>query len=614
MGYDRYENEEKELKAYLCPLTFDYLKLNSEPLLDIFDCKAGCIEFSNKLCTTNCSYPNVLRTNDNRFCDFVPCSEQKINKSEGNIYPCGSSVCYELENSSTDCTECLNEAHYYLDSYNICKLKECTSREVNSSDDNIYPCGTSDCYQDIGGIDENKCVLECTNSAHYSKESSSNGKCGLKECSSRLQNSSNNYPCGFSDCYSDGGECLHGCLFDFNDNLCHTTCSNENHYYQIGNYCVAKSCSTRTPNESGDNKCGIDNCYVERSSCTSTCSNPSHYEVKSDGACGLKECNYRLTNNNVDYPCGNECYLDKKDNYKCTNSCSDLKTKYILNGVCYEKNDAESNVENNSNSSIIIIIILIFAFALIFVFLVVIVVLCRKLKNANHQISSFTSNSERIIHEGRGNEMDNIIISNHLNNSQNSSSSVSISASVILPSDQYNSSVSKVILSEDLTHESVISDPHVSSDFLYKHVDHIKKDSDLPPLPSKLPPRPSNLTPLHSNLPSPPSDLPALPFLSSNLPLIQINANKKASNNSSKDNNNKNCVNIEKQHIYFDDDGYEYENEQDEQDEHINLNKTLLLNLTKINYDDLNNDNNKFNINNNVLNNNNFLDEDLYEY
>jgi hypothetical protein len=122
---------------------------------------------------------------------------------------------------------------------------------------------------------------------------------------------------------------------------------------------MLKSCSSRTPNESGDNKCGTDECYLQGSSCTSTCLNPSHYEGKPNGKCDYKDCADRTTNSSVKFPCGDDnCYLDKNAENKCV---SDICTySYIYepdyNGICVlvdciERTPNMNNNEDNDEDS-----------------------------------------------------------------------------------------------------------------------------------------------------------------------------------------------------------------------------------------------------------------------
>jgi hypothetical protein len=98
-GYDRTKKVEEELKLYLCEVTFDDTKGESEK----FNCKEGCIEFNNKECVINCTYPNVVRLSDIRFCD-IGCWERNVAGG------CGENCVLDITGECSD--SCSNNYDY----------------------------------------------------------------------------------------------------------------------------------------------------------------------------------------------------------------------------------------------------------------------------------------------------------------------------------------------------------------------------------------------------------------------------------------------------------------------------------------------------------------------
>jgi hypothetical protein len=296
--------------------------------------------------------------------------------------------------------------------------------------------------------------------------------------------------------------------------------------------------------------------------------------------------------------------------------CSDLEW-YIKNGICYKKNEDENNInENNDNdvdnkSSIIITIILVVSILLILILIITILLLYRKLKNKNCASSNIPlSNNKRLTDKKREFEMDNIIIPKNSEDKESSSSSV-----IDYDSDNFvkHPSIRKSI-SYDLSPSPSSTLP--SSHFPNKINDNNNNYTD------------NNNNNVDNNNNTLLFDFSPIPSLLSSPPSSDVINNNNGNNNDVK------SVNIKKECKYYDEDGYECEEEENEKDENeeekeeeINMKKTLLLDLEELNYEDIDNIIN-YNVNNNIYNNNNnnnnnkdiniynftFSDEDLYDY
>jgi hypothetical protein len=95
---------------------------------------------------------------------------------------------------------------------------------------------------------------------------------------------------------------------------------------------------SRIPNELGDNKCGIDECYFDENGgnvCVKECSKGSYYEGKPNGRCELKACTSRSANFSENLFCGNEsCYFDINSGYRCVENCDHSNLFGPVNGIC----------------------------------------------------------------------------------------------------------------------------------------------------------------------------------------------------------------------------------------------------------------------------------------
>jgi hypothetical protein len=222
---------------------------------------------------------------------------------------------------------CSNDYHYEIIS-SKCSMRECLDRRINSNL-TALPCGSSDCFKDINGINGSDCVSICSGNYHYINDSDS-GVCTttlIDNCEDRKVNTSAALPCGSSNCFKD--------VNGINGSSCVSTCTGHYHYLNDSGECTTnlQGCTSRKVNISVNPPCGSLDCFkdiegVNGSNCVSICGSNSK---GIEGVC--TSCGDINASNAGSCSGGNltSCYY-KTGEEKCVTNCGIYYTEN--NGIC----------------------------------------------------------------------------------------------------------------------------------------------------------------------------------------------------------------------------------------------------------------------------------------
>jgi hypothetical protein len=261
--YGSKSSSDINLRKYLCPLTFD----STSPQESEFNCKAGCIEFDNSECVIDCTYPNLLRIGDNRFCDILPCDERNINDG-----------CFEgcVKDGQLCSGECSNSYHYENVSGVCTLISDCTKRKVDLSKTGFgeFLCGSESCYAGFESVDGSNCVSSCGDYFHIDGEECKPDGCDEISIVS-AEGCSHASACYYKE-VSEVGSCVSSC----------------GDYFLIdGQECKPVGCSDITNPNAG--RCShVSGCYYNEVSNDRSCVNDCGVDYDSDdnfGLCILKE-------------------------------------------------------------------------------------------------------------------------------------------------------------------------------------------------------------------------------------------------------------------------------------------------------------------------------------
>jgi hypothetical protein len=232
---------------------------------------------------------------------------------------CGKDGCYFEGNSCH--FSCSNPAHYEEKESGMCGLKDCPSRIRNTS--NMYPCGSIECYSDVN--DYGICKEICSKPEYYVGK---DGVCIPRTCFSRdvsgLEGSS--FRCGY--------DCVYYLNKKDNEKFCWEECSKG--YVNVSGICVNVdvNCESVTFDETDSQSCG-NNCYEYSGSCVSVC--PEFYHISpsnpSSRICEPVDCSSIIPKNEI---CEDGCVYDN-GNDLCGFSCSNTNHYNLVGKSCLEK-------------------------------------------------------------------------------------------------------------------------------------------------------------------------------------------------------------------------------------------------------------------------------------
>lgn len=211
-----------------------------------------------------------------------------------------------------------------------CKFKPCINRTANSSTTGNWRCGVSTesekCLQDIGGVDELKCVLTCTNPLYIgtSVVAQENGKCVLQVCSSL----SSALCAANPKCRYRNGRCI--------DNPCYNKTREDcGNCTLVGDECTNHECvpddgATTCPpgcDLDGNKKCVNDTCgtYTDQEACEGVTTIDCLWQtnlVLGTSRCILNKCSQLLGKPT----CGANCVYHLSKNRCIPNPCEEFAT------------------------------------------------------------------------------------------------------------------------------------------------------------------------------------------------------------------------------------------------------------------------------------------------